>query len=39
MSIPNRTYEHQLTTSIATLSEDAFRKVWGNPDDADYDRL
>ncbi len=23
----------------AKLSEDPFRKVWDNPDDADYDRL
>jgi len=24
---------------VTRLSEDAFRKVWNHPDDADYDRL
>ena len=31
--------ERQLTTAAAKLSEDAFRKVWDNPNDADYDQL
>jgi hypothetical protein len=28
-----------LTWAAAKLSEDAFRRVWDNSDDADYDRL
>jgi hypothetical protein len=28
-----------LARAVARLSDDAFRKVWDNPDDADYDRL
>ena len=28
-----------LAHAVTQLSEDAFRKVWDNPDDADYDRL
>jgi hypothetical protein len=28
-----------LSFAAMKLSEDAFRKVWDNPDDADYDRL
>lgn len=31
--------ERRLTRAAARLSEDAFRKVWDNPDDAEYDRL
>ena len=34
-----RDTDRQLAGSITRLSEDAFRKVWDNPDDADYDRL
>jgi len=26
-------------TAVTKLSEDSLRKVWDNPDDADYDRL
>ena len=29
----------KLAHAVTELSEDAFRKVWDNPDDADYDRL
>lgn len=29
----------KLTDAVTKLSEPAFRKVWDNPDDADYDRL
>ena len=29
----------RLTRAAAKLSQDAFAKVWENPDDADYDRL
>ena len=32
---PNRAPVH----AAARLSDDAFRKVWDNPDDAEYDRL
>jgi hypothetical protein len=28
-----------LSRTTSKLSEDAFRKVWDNPDDAEYDRL
>jgi hypothetical protein len=32
--------EDRLVTHAATkLSEDSFRPVWDNPDDAEYDRL
>jgi hypothetical protein len=32
--------EDRLVTQAATkLSEDSFRQVWDNPDDAEYDRL
>jgi hypothetical protein len=32
--------EDRLVTHAATkLSEDSFRQVWDNPDDAEYDRL
>ena len=32
--------EDRLVTLAATkLSEEAFRQVWDNPDDAEYDRL
>jgi hypothetical protein len=34
-----RDLEHRLTRSAAKLSEDVFKKVWDNPDDADYDQL
>ena len=33
--VPDRAPVH----AAARLSEDAFRKVWDNPDDAEYDRL
>jgi hypothetical protein len=31
--------EERLTWAATKLSEDAFARVWDNPDDADYDRL
>ncbi len=31
--------ERHLTRAAARLSQDAFAKVWDNPDDAEYDRL
>jgi CHASE3 domain sensor protein len=34
-----RTEDRALVQAAARLSEDAFRKVWDNPEDADYDRL
>ena len=34
-----RDEERQLTGAAARLSEEAFARVWDNPDDADYDRL
>jgi len=34
-----RDEDRQLTQAAAWLSEDALRKVWDNPDDAEYDGL
>ena len=34
-----RDADQRLTQAAARLSEDAFREVWDNPDDADYDQL
>ena len=34
-----RDTDRRLTGAVAKLSEEAFRRVWDNPDDADYDRL
>jgi hypothetical protein len=34
-----RTEDRELIRTAAKLSEDAFRRVWGNPEDAVYDRL
>ncbi len=34
-----RDQERRLTQAATKLSEDAFRRVWDNPDDAEYDRL
>jgi hypothetical protein len=31
--------DHHLTQAAAHLSEDSLKKVWDNPDDAEYDRL
>jgi len=37
--LQSRDAERGLTDAAARLSETAFAKVWGSPDDADYDRL
>ena len=34
-----RDADQSLTQAATRLSEGAFREVWDNPDDADYDRL
>jgi dsDNA-specific endonuclease/ATPase MutS2 len=34
-----RTEDRELVRAAAKLSEDAFRKVWDNPEDAVYDQL
>ena len=34
-----REQDRALVQAAARLSENAFRKVWDNPDDAEYDRL
>ena len=34
-----REQDRALVQAAAGLSENAFRKVWDNPDDAEYDRL
>ena len=31
--------DRRIANGMPKLAEDAFRKVWDNPDDADYDRL
>jgi hypothetical protein len=31
--------DRRLTETAARLSEDSLRRIWDNPDDADYDRL
>jgi hypothetical protein len=35
----HRTEDRALTQAAARLSEDAFKKIWDNREDADYDRL
>ena len=34
-----RDEDRGLVKAASRLSEDAFQKVWDNPDDAEYDRL
>ena len=34
-----REEDRQLARAATKLSEEAFQKVWDNPDDADYDKL
>jgi len=34
-----RTVDRELTRAAGRMSEDALRRVWDNPDDAEYDRL
>jgi len=34
-----REQDRALVQAAARLSENAFRKVWDNPDDAEYDQL
>jgi hypothetical protein len=35
----DREQERSLSRATTKLSENAFAKVWDNPDDAEYDRL
>lgn len=37
--LSRRDSERRLVKAAAKLSENAFQKVWDNPEDADYDRL
>lgn len=37
--LQRRDHDRHLVQAAARLSEDALRKVWDNPDDAEYDRL
>ena len=37
--LKTRDQDRALVHAAARLSGDAFRKVWDNPDDAEYDRL
>jgi hypothetical protein len=37
--LQHRADDRRLTQAAAHLSEDSLRKIWDNPDDADYDRL
>jgi hypothetical protein len=34
-----RDQDQHFTHAAARMSEEAFRSVWDNPDDAEYDRL
>jgi hypothetical protein len=38
-SLKTREDDRRLTRAMAQASEPAFRAVWDNPDDAEYDRL
>jgi hypothetical protein len=37
--LKTRDDDRLVTLAAAKLSEDSFRQVWDNPDDAEYDRL
>ena len=37
--LQHRNDDRRLVRAAARLSEDAFQKVWDNPDDAEYDSL
>jgi hypothetical protein len=37
--LQHREDDRRLSQAVARLSEDSLRKIWDNPDDADYDRL
>jgi hypothetical protein len=37
--LKTRDQDRALTQAASRLSEEAFRQVWDNPDDAEYDRL
>jgi len=37
--LQNREADQHLTRAAARASEPAFKAVWDNPDDAEYDRL
>jgi hypothetical protein len=37
--VSHETEDRLATRADTKLSEDAFRQVWDNPDDAEYDRL
>jgi hypothetical protein len=37
--LKTREQDRALVQAAARLSENAFSKVWDNPDDAEYDRL
>jgi hypothetical protein len=37
--LQQRELDRQLVEAAAQTSEESFREVWDNPDDADYDNL
>lgn len=37
--LQQKTEAAHLSTAVSRIAEPAFQKVWGNPDDADYDQL
>jgi hypothetical protein len=37
--LQQKTEAAQLSTAASRIAEPAFKKVWDNPDDADYDQL
>jgi replicative DNA helicase len=37
--VSERSSDRKLVEAATKLSEESFRAIWDNPDDADYDRL
>jgi hypothetical protein len=37
--LQQKTEAAQLSSAVSRIAEPAFKKVWDNPDDADYDQL
>ncbi len=37
--LQQKTQAAELSSAVSRIAEPAFKKVWDNPDDADYDEL
>lgn len=37
--LQQKTEAAQLSSAVSRIAQPAFKKVWDNPDDADYDQL